>query len=300
MSRTAAPELRVGITTRNDAQALELCLDTLARTLVGVSHEIVVVDWGSDDGTVEVARRAGAKVVVRRWLQPDALNYLLATSRSSYTLLLHSDVALLADDWYPLVSSLADGPVVLVSPDDVGVGPHLRASYGAGKPESSFLFWRTEEAQRLRTLRPRHLQRALREGLPFRVINLYHLHVTHYLPSLLAARRLAWRAMDVLPSPSLETWYEYTGGDPAATWEPAWGALEYGFGNFYAIDGRITHFHQWYARHSNLAPDELNDDGVPAGFLKGAAERFRRDYYAGRVKLPDSHPQPTRWSRARA
>lgn len=289
--RRSAPDLRVGITARDDAEPLRLCLESLRRTLEGVSHEVVVLDYGSHDGTAEVAREAGATVAVRPLHQGDALNWLLATSRSPHTLLLHSDVVLLSEEWYQLVSSALTGNVVLVSPDDSGVGPHLRAAYGTGKPESSFLLWRTEAALRLRRLRLRRAVRSVltRERMPsLRGVNLYHQHVTHYLPAILARHGLAWRAMDVLPSPRVEPWYVYRGGDPAANWDPAWACYAYGFGNFYALEGTITHYHQWYARHSGLGPDELNDDRVPAGFLREAAGRFRRDYEAGALRLPDA------------
>jgi glycosyltransferase involved in cell wall biosynthesis len=49
--------------TRNAAAVLEACLDSLAFV-----DEIVVVDSGSSDGTVELARRKGARVVQKEWL----------------------------------------------------------------------------------------------------------------------------------------------------------------------------------------------------------------------------------------
>ncbi len=49
--------------TRNAAALLEPCLDSLA-----FADEIVVVDSGSGDGTVELAGRKGARVVQKEWL----------------------------------------------------------------------------------------------------------------------------------------------------------------------------------------------------------------------------------------
>jgi glycosyltransferase involved in cell wall biosynthesis len=49
--------------TRNAAPVLEPCLDSLA-----FADEIVVVDSGSSDGTVELARKKGARVVQKEWL----------------------------------------------------------------------------------------------------------------------------------------------------------------------------------------------------------------------------------------
>jgi len=201
-------------------------------------------------------------------------------------LLLHSDVTLLADDWYESVKGALDDRIALVAPEDTGLGPHLRAAYGAGQPESSFLFWRTAAAHRLRTVDVRRLARAVRRRQPLRAIDLDNRHVTHRLPELLRARGLDWLALDVLVSPRGERWYEFEGDTAAAVWDPAWGELEYGFGNFYALGETITHFHQWYSRYALLEPNALNDDGVPAVYLRRAAERFRRDYRAGTVKRP--------------
>jgi glycosyltransferase involved in cell wall biosynthesis len=49
--------------TRNAANVLEPCLESL-----GFADEIVVVDSASGDGTVEVAKRYGARVVHKEWL----------------------------------------------------------------------------------------------------------------------------------------------------------------------------------------------------------------------------------------
>jgi glycosyltransferase involved in cell wall biosynthesis len=49
--------------TRNAAAVLEPCLDSLA-----FADEIVVVDSASNDGTVELATRKGARVVQKEWL----------------------------------------------------------------------------------------------------------------------------------------------------------------------------------------------------------------------------------------
>jgi glycosyltransferase involved in cell wall biosynthesis len=276
-------QLRVGITSCRDRASLELCLESLGRTLGGVEHELVVVDCGSEDGSVELAERSGARVIVRSWSQSDALNWLLATSKAEHTLLLHSDVVLLAEDWYERTAAKLGGRVVLVSPEDVGVGPMLRAEYGRGMPESSFMLWHTEGAGRLRKVRPRLLGHQLRNRLPLRVLHLYHLHVTHYLPAAIAAAGLEWLPMDVLESPRESAWFAADGG---VTWEPAWGELRYGFGNFYALDGCVTHFHQWYSRDS-VGDGEVNADGVPLDFLRRAADRFRADYLAGAVRVPE-------------
>jgi glycosyltransferase involved in cell wall biosynthesis len=49
--------------TRNAARVLEPCLDSLA-----FADEIVIVDSGSSDATLEIAARKGARVVQKEWL----------------------------------------------------------------------------------------------------------------------------------------------------------------------------------------------------------------------------------------
>jgi len=54
----AAPRLSVAIITKNEARRIARCLRSVA-----FADEIVVVDSGSDDGTQDTARRAGATVI---------------------------------------------------------------------------------------------------------------------------------------------------------------------------------------------------------------------------------------------
>jgi cellulose synthase/poly-beta-1,6-N-acetylglucosamine synthase-like glycosyltransferase len=53
--------ISVIIPTLNEAEALPSLLRALARQ--GEAHEVIVADGGSDDGTVSLARTAGARVV---------------------------------------------------------------------------------------------------------------------------------------------------------------------------------------------------------------------------------------------
>jgi glycosyltransferase involved in cell wall biosynthesis len=52
--------LSVIIITMNEAENLAPCLASLA----GIAAEVVVVDSGSQDGTIEIARAAGARVIL--------------------------------------------------------------------------------------------------------------------------------------------------------------------------------------------------------------------------------------------
>ena len=53
------PTLSVAIITKNEADDIAACL----ASVTGWTHEIVVVDSGSIDGTQEICRRHGAKVI---------------------------------------------------------------------------------------------------------------------------------------------------------------------------------------------------------------------------------------------
>jgi glycosyltransferase involved in cell wall biosynthesis len=60
--RTVDPRISVVVPVRDDAEALGLCLEALARQDF-LPHEVLVVDNGSSDETAMVARAAGATVL---------------------------------------------------------------------------------------------------------------------------------------------------------------------------------------------------------------------------------------------
>jgi glycosyltransferase involved in cell wall biosynthesis len=63
VTRRHRPGLTLAVIARNEARNLE----DLIPSVSGLTDEVVVVDTGSDDDTVEVARRLGAVVVSRAW-----------------------------------------------------------------------------------------------------------------------------------------------------------------------------------------------------------------------------------------
>lgn len=291
------PPLFVGLTTWNSALFLDACLEGVRRTTRGAEVELFALDNGSTDATLEILARHGVPHEVGRSSQPDALNALLARSRSEHTLLLHPDTVLLADGWLELLRPLFDDPrLALVSPEDIGCGPWTRP-WGKGMPESSFLLFHTA-----RIRRAFHTRRVRRFRIPFwprRVLDFYSPAVTHNLPARLAAAGLTWLPLRVLASRTVDP-PPYAPAFAPPCWEPELGALEYGLGNFYAHGETITHYHNWFDRFTRrVEPDstEVSKDGLPLAYLWQSSQRFLADYRAGAVGLPPLS-QPRREPRA--
>lgn len=85
-------EVSVCIITKNESQKLARCLESLAKLgdLVG---EVLVLDTGSSDDSIQVAERLGAKVYQQAW-QDDfawARNYLAAQAKCDLVLALDTD-----------------------------------------------------------------------------------------------------------------------------------------------------------------------------------------------------------------
>src|SRR5580700_4187329 len=81
------PQLSAIIITRNEAANIGECLDTLA-----FCDERIVVDCGSDDGTVEIARGKGARVEHHDWngFGPQK-NFALSLAGGDWVLSLDAD-----------------------------------------------------------------------------------------------------------------------------------------------------------------------------------------------------------------
>ena len=287
-------ELFVGITTWNSELFLEHCLRSVHRTTDGLRVQIGVVDNFSTDKSVEIARDMRAEVRIEHCSQAIALNRLLSMSRARHTLLIHSDVILLSPDWYSICSSHVVGPVALVSPEDIGCGP-LTRPYGAGMPESCFMFFDTVKAKRARVV-----TWSRRRGVPWPHVRLEldHHYVTHDLPKALERRGYSWCPMKVHASPK-ETEPIYRPPFTPEYWSEELSYLRYAMGNFYSLDGQITHYHNWFDRvpkdvdMNSFETTEGNGKGLPLAFLSLGTRRLIEDLEAGRVILPSpDEPQP--------
>jgi len=276
-------DLFVGITSWNSALFLPHCLAALQRTTAQLRTRVCVLDNGSEDASASLASAHGAEVVVRRCTQPQALQQLVRMSREPFTLLLHADVILLADDWFQRCSARLNGTTVLISPEDIGCGP-LTRPFGRGMPESSFLLFETAGLRRARTLvwKRRH-----RLPYPRREFDFSGGHVTHNIPRRLAERGLSWQPMRVYPS-NAEPDPLFIPEPGVSLWSEELGHLRYGLGNFYGIDGRITHYHNWYDRMITARTSAGTGGGrqFPAAFINAYSQRFLADLQAGRVDLP--------------
>jgi glycosyltransferase involved in cell wall biosynthesis len=278
------PTLFIGMATWNSARFLEACLSQIEKTCAGTRYQVGIVDNGSTDGTLDIARSFGCRTEVRESSFPDALNRLVSWSRADYTLFMHSDTILLNPGWFELCASKLVGTNVLVSPQDIGCGPYTRP-WGRNMPESSFMLFRTADLRRMRNVR---WVRRFRLRMPQRVVNFYSNHCTHFLPDELARRGFTWVPMKVHLSRHLDQ-PVYTPDPQARCWSEELAHLEYGLGNFYSLDGTFTHYHNWYERlldneTSKRQPDQA---GIPLDYVAARSRQFLRDLEAGAVALPD-------------
>lgn len=280
-------DLYVGITTSNSAAFLPACLSALRRHTEERATRVVVLDNASLDDTVELAKGFGAEVVVRRSDQAMALVDLFNDSRAEFTLLIHADVVLLSAEWRRVCTARLRERVALVSPEDIGCGPFTRP-WGKGMPESSFLLFRTRAARRIRRWLWR---RRFRLRLPYRGLDLTGAHVTHNLPERLRAEGLDWHPMRVHASPRVSKPI-YTPGFDLPQWTPELALYRYGLGNFYSLDGVITHYHNWYERALEDVPEDSTrtltpaEGGLPLVFLKRYTQNFLGDLERGELALP--------------
>lgn len=286
-------ELFVGVTTWNSELFLEHCLRAIRAKTDGVTTRIGVVDNLSKDRSVEIARDFGATVKLENCSQAIALNRLLSMSNGRRTLLLHSDVILLSPRWYSVCDAHLKGNVALVSPEDIGCGP-LTRPYGKGMPESCFLLFDTDKARRMR-----EVVWLRRKGIPWpeKRLDLDDYYVTHDLPETLAKHGYTWQAMHVHASPQ-EPVPVYEPPFTPEYWSDELASLRYGMGNFYSLDGELTHYHNWFDRVPKDVPldsretTDGNGKGLPSAFLSLGTRRFLEDLEAGRVVLPSlTEPQ---------
>ncbi len=277
-------ELFIGITTWNDEYFLPFCLKSLNETLDGVEYTICIADNGSTDGTLDIARQHANHIRVRCESQPNALNYLVSQSKAKYTLLIHSDVVMLSSDWYRVCREHLKSGNILVSPEDIGLGNYQR-TFGTGKPESSFMLFDTTWLKQKRGLILKNILWKV-SGQSKRAvygIDFYGAHVTHNLPEVIRKSYCEWMPMKVYPSNRNS---EPIHVDKDSTWlaDPAY--RTYGYGNFYSLNGIVTHYHNWFSRWESKFGKEQSKWGVQASMIESYTMRFLTDYMDDCVEFP--------------
>jgi glycosyltransferase involved in cell wall biosynthesis len=291
--------LTVGMTVFNDEAILDQSLERL-RATAPKGTRLVAFDNCSTDRTPEILAKHGAQVMRENLPQPDAINVLAANAKSKYLLLCHGDVFFLSDKWFDACAAELDKGNVLVSPDDWGLGNYARKDF-KGRPESSFMIFDTAKMHaHLRKVGPvRFLKRLVkyRHFGPSRILPLYVPHVTHALPAAIADAGLTWKAMTVYPSRRLDqSWFTVPPlptSDPRPwTWQDEWGHYDYGFGNFYSLNGTLTHYHNWYSKEIFKGTSDRNADGVPMEYIRQYTRRFLSDLKAGTVHTPQVAGEP--------
>lgn len=280
-------ELFIGVTSWNSAYFLGHCLDAVLRTTGDIDTRIVVLDNASTDDSARIVKDRDIDLIIKACNQGDALNELLRRANARYVLLIHADVILLSPRWFELCRRKLGGQVTLVSPEDIGCGP-LTRPFGRHKPESSFMLFAADALARMKILKRQRLG-----FLPFPrpVVDFYGPHVTHRLPEHLNSRGYSWHPMKVhYSATSVDPLYP-TPASPGV-WTDELRYLIYGLGNFYSLDGVITHYHNWYDRVQFAGPSGESDNplnqrtGFPLDYIKAYSARFLQDYLAGRLKLP--------------
>ena len=117
--------LAVVIPVRNEAQRLPLLLADLQRAPTGLVQELVVVDGGSGDGSAQLARLSGARVLHSRASRGRQLHGGVAASTAPWLLLLHAD-ARLCGDWAAVVQRAQAAPAAAWHFDLAVEGPGLQ------------------------------------------------------------------------------------------------------------------------------------------------------------------------------
>lgn len=103
------PNLSACMIVRNEAKFLEKCL----KSIKAVADEIIIVDTGSNDGTVAIARLYTDKVFIHPWEEnfSKARNQALAYATGDWILIIDADEELVQEDISGLKSALEDREV---------------------------------------------------------------------------------------------------------------------------------------------------------------------------------------------
>jgi len=149
---TADYDVSIIIVSFNARADLERCLDSVAAAPPARTHETIVVDNGSNDGSAEAAeRRAGVRVIRTGENRgfAHACNVGIRASRGANLLLLNSDTIVPAGAVDRLLAILQQHPdAAVVGPRIVDAAGHAELSFGRmiGPLNELRQKWRTRAA----------------------------------------------------------------------------------------------------------------------------------------------------------
>lgn len=72
--------------------------------------------------------------------------------------------------------------------------------------------------------------------------------------------------------------------DAPEVWSEELSFLRYGLGNFYSVNGTVTHYHNWYDRISSLS--HRRRISFPPEYIRTYTRAFLSDLEAGSVVIP--------------
>lgn len=96
--------ISVALIVRNEEQFIEQCLQSVR----DITDDIVVVDTGSEDATIKLAQKEGARVISRPWPGDfaRARNWALEEAKNPWILMIDADEVFLADDKDKLIQAV--------------------------------------------------------------------------------------------------------------------------------------------------------------------------------------------------
>ena len=151
----ASPTLSGVVITRNEGDRIARCIGSL----LPVCREVIVLDSGSSDDTVAIARRLGARVEHQDWLGFAAQkNAVIALASQPWVMLLD------ADEWLEPPAQDAVRALFATDIDDADVWLLLRRTHFLGRAMRGGSFAR-EPVHRLFRAHLRHGLRAVHEYL---------------------------------------------------------------------------------------------------------------------------------------
>jgi rSAM/selenodomain-associated transferase 2 len=131
MTEERRPSLSIIIPTFNEASCIQRTLDAVARVRGNI--EVIVADGGSDDSTTEIARRAGARVIICERGRGSQMHSGASAARGEALLFLHADTILPYEAATLIENCLSD--------DALTVGGNFEIRFDGASRAARFMTW---------------------------------------------------------------------------------------------------------------------------------------------------------------